>query len=607
MHARTAYRTARRFEFQLGDAWYITRPVNIALPRLERQPTEHSLVTIISASHPAQLADGGWIEAQVRSFVGAGDDVWNENFLQGLLIGTPEPTPSPSSTFLDSMKRLVPWHAFVPNLNFPPGPYALSPTGLSQVYRLYDDTKNAFMVPIEPTSTEDGHFEPLQLAGNYPQSQSIAVPSRLSTLATDHHPLRGKCIAVKELFSLHGLRVALSNRAFLAVQSPAKETAPAIQKLLETGVVLLGSTKCSSMISREDPIEAVDFQAPWNPRGDGYQSPVGSSSGSAASIASYDWLDITIGSDTTGSSRRPAFVNGCFQHRFSHDLFSLKGVQLCYGPMDAPAAFTRSINELEAVVKAWASVGNPKTFSKPTVIIYPTDYLPVANREQQTMIDQLIDDVAEAFSIPVKAVSFKQKWQESPPKDVEGESLEAYLHNVGLNTFVYGFCHNHDEFRQTYQQKYGHPPFVNKVTQWRWDVGGTISHEQHNDAVRRAQVYKDWLLQNVLELDRETALVVLPIKEAEPNYRDTDPGPPFAQDTWDPLWLSPVLGAPEISVPVGNIRYNSRITKRPELLPVAVSFVSPPGTDELLVSALRMVFAHAGRPESVQIGRNMYG
>ncbi|KAF2815596.1 uncharacterized protein BDZ99DRAFT_514259 [Mytilinidion resinicola] len=38
---------------------------------------------------------------------------------------------------------------------------------------------------------------------------------------------------------------------------------------------------------------------------------------------------------------------------------------------------------------------------------------------------------------------------------------------------------------------------------------------------------------------------------AEPNYRDTDPGPPFAQDFWDPLWLSPVLKAPEISIP-GN-------------------------------------------------------
>ena len=92
--------------------------------------------------------------------------------------------------------------------------------------------------------------------------------------------------------------MALSNRAFYAVSSPAQTTAPAIQKLLDAGAVMVGSTKSSSMISREDPVEAVDFQAPFNPRGDGYQSPAGSSSGSAAAVASYDWLDFTVGSDS---------------------------------------------------------------------------------------------------------------------------------------------------------------------------------------------------------------------------------------------------------------------------------------------------------------------
>lgn len=42
--------------------------------------------------------------------------------------------------------------------------------------------------------------------------------------------------------------------------------------------------------------------------------------------------------------------------------------------------------------------------------------------------------------------------------------------------------------------------------------------------MQRMNVYKDWVLQKVLHIDDETALVVLPIKEVEPNYRDTDPG-----------------------------------------------------------------------------------
>ena len=141
-------------------------------------------------------------------------------------------------------------------------------------------------------------FESLGIAGSDPHSLSVAVPSRICSPPSKVSPLLGKRIGVRELFDIFGLRMALSNRAFYAMSTPAQTTAPAIQKLLDAGAVMVGTTKCSSMISREDPIEAVDFQAPFNPRGDGYQSPVGSSSGSAAAIASYEWLDFTIGSDS---------------------------------------------------------------------------------------------------------------------------------------------------------------------------------------------------------------------------------------------------------------------------------------------------------------------
>ncbi|KAJ4402242.1 hypothetical protein N0V85_005352 [Neurospora sp. IMI 360204] len=53
----------------------------------------------------------------------------------------------------------------------------------------------------------------------------------------------------------------------------------------------------NSFANWEEPIEYVDYQAPWNPRGDQYQSMGGSSSGSAAAVAAYDWLDIAIGTD----------------------------------------------------------------------------------------------------------------------------------------------------------------------------------------------------------------------------------------------------------------------------------------------------------------------
>ncbi|MFW2516840.1 amidase family protein, partial [Aliarcobacter butzleri] len=64
----------------------------------------------------------------------------------------------------------------------------------------------------------------------------------------------------------------------------------------------------------------VDYHAPFNPRGDGYRDASSSSSGAGASIASYEWLDLAIGSDTGGSIRGPATVQGLFGNRPTHGL-----------------------------------------------------------------------------------------------------------------------------------------------------------------------------------------------------------------------------------------------------------------------------------------------
>lgn len=76
------------------------------------------------------------------------------------------------------------------------------------------------------------------------------------------------------------------------------ETAACLQTLVDKGACLVGKVHLSILAMREDPTQCVDFQAPFNPRADGYQSPAGSSSGSGAAIASYDWLDIAIGTDS---------------------------------------------------------------------------------------------------------------------------------------------------------------------------------------------------------------------------------------------------------------------------------------------------------------------
>jgi Asp-tRNA(Asn)/Glu-tRNA(Gln) amidotransferase A subunit family amidase len=111
--------------------------------------------------------------------------------------------------------------------------------------------------------------------------------------------------------------------------------------------MILSKTKLNSFGVWEEPTEYIDYQAPWNPRADGYQSPGGSSSGSAVAIAAYDWIDIAIGSDSkqcppksgdivklptetsfvaSGSISRPALWCGCFAMRPSYGLLPTQGL-----------------------------------------------------------------------------------------------------------------------------------------------------------------------------------------------------------------------------------------------------------------------------------------
>jgi Asp-tRNA(Asn)/Glu-tRNA(Gln) amidotransferase A subunit family amidase len=110
--------------------------------------------------------------------------------------------------------------------------------------------------------------------------------------------LHGLRVAVKDSIDIKGHKTTLNNQAWRELYPPAAKHAHCVLLLIDAGAIIVGKLKLQSMIVREEPVEAVEFTNPFNPRGDGYQVPSGSSSGSAAAIGSYDWLDLSIGSDS---------------------------------------------------------------------------------------------------------------------------------------------------------------------------------------------------------------------------------------------------------------------------------------------------------------------
>ena len=163
----------------------------------------------------------------------------------------------------------------------PTGPYFISSSGsLYQAYRLYSDTQGAFSETtiINP----DGQYS--VLPANIPgQSLVIAVPSRLYYTKTAEKPLAGVRLGVKDIYDIQGLRTSNGNRAWYHLYPEANKTARAVQNMIDAGAVIVGKMKTSQFaIGETATADWVDYHAPFNPRGDGYQDPSSSSAGPAA-------------------------------------------------------------------------------------------------------------------------------------------------------------------------------------------------------------------------------------------------------------------------------------------------------------------------------------
>jgi hypothetical protein len=163
-----------------------------------------------------------------------------------------------------------------------PGPYKVCGGRLHPVQRLYPDTQKAF---IDPKAFSSVSYVP--------------VPSRIPELSQNpEQRLRGVRVAVKDNFHLKGWKTSLCNQAYYDTYPPQEATAECLERIERMGAVIIGKVKMTSFAVWEEPYECIDFEAPWNPRADGFQSPGGSSSGSAAAVGAYDWVDFAIGSDS---------------------------------------------------------------------------------------------------------------------------------------------------------------------------------------------------------------------------------------------------------------------------------------------------------------------
>ncbi|KAI3336844.1 amidase signature domain-containing protein [Xylariaceae sp. AK1471] len=273
-------------------------------------------------------------------------------------------------------------------------------------------------------------------------------------------------IAVKDLYRVKGLKTSL-NLSYYDISDEATSSAAVVDSLVRDGMW-------------------VDFPTAFNPLGDGYQSPAGSSSRSAAAVASYPWLDCTLGSDTSGSGWRPAMVNGVWQFRPSRDLVNLSGMIITYSRFDTPCVFARELDILGRFVRSWVPAKQPYCSATQSYeLICLKEYLPVDNSDQMALINGFVEDMLTHLPAIRTKISIRDAWKSTHPLGLS-ESVDEYLRDVIAHTYYYSFYHSTDTFRDKYAAaNNGRPPYVIPFVRRRWDKGAAVTPTQHKEAAKK--------------------------------------------------------------------------------------------------------------------------
>jgi aspartyl-tRNA(Asn)/glutamyl-tRNA(Gln) amidotransferase subunit A len=155
---------------------------------------------------------------------------------------------------------------------------------------------------------------------------------------SDRGPLHGIPLGIKDLIDIAGWPTEAGSP--LRRGHVAAADAPLVARLRAGGAILLGKTVTTEFAC----FDPAPTRNPWNAT----RTPGGSSSGSAAAVASGMCL-AAIGSQTGGSILRPASFCGVAGFKPTHGRVSLAGVVPISGHLDHGGPIARTAADLEAV------------------------------------------------------------------------------------------------------------------------------------------------------------------------------------------------------------------------------------------------------------------
>ncbi len=172
------------------------------------------------------------------------------------------------------------------------------------------------------------------------ESSLLAQAERLSDPSL---PLYGVHFAVKDNIDVGSLPTTAACPAYAYT---AKETAPAVQALLDAGAILVGKTNLDQLATGLVGVRSPYGEVP-NPFNGDYVTG-GSSSGSAA-VVSLGLVPFALGTDTAGSGRVPAALTNIVGLKPTKGSMSTRGVVPACRTLDCISVFAVSVDDAETV------------------------------------------------------------------------------------------------------------------------------------------------------------------------------------------------------------------------------------------------------------------
>ncbi|KAE8453575.1 hypothetical protein EG329_010436 [Mollisiaceae sp. DMI_Dod_QoI] len=487
------------------------------------------------------------------------------------------------------------------------GPYILEGRDLYKAYKLYGDTYNAFVCGVIQSEDQPLSFKQIE------SKKYIPVPSRCYFPApSEQNPLSGKRIAVKDIYDLRGIPTGAGCRGYAAHHGNAKDTAECIKILLNLGAVIVGKAKTVQFASGMASADWCADVCPTNPRGDGQLDTDCSSSGSAAALAGYEWLDFAIGSDSLGSMTGPAAACGLFGLRPSFGALSNIGAVPVSAVLDTPGHFSRSVNELSLLTRSWlksldtnsrsASVSLHK---KPITILVPQESQLSHAPPKISAMKEFVRDLEAYCGVAHTSISIDALWHGDPKRPPRASSLKEYLYRTVADIQLHDCWKSASRFLETYSEEKSGNLEIDPLIKYKWELGRLVTDRDYELALERKEIFKGFLERTTL---REGTIIVLPGGDPDIRFRHQKT-PDHEYDMWQGFGFqnttcSVLGGLPAVNVPVSQRLYRSKLDGEMVNQPMSIMVLGPRGSDIWLIQHLEEALPEHKR--NVRVGSDTF-